>query len=212
LAQLLRGGAVFLHVPKAGGTWVTDVLKRQGLIRRRFAHEHAGIDLAMIWLSRHRWLNTPPYIFCFVRNPLSWYESFFAFMSDPKIDWREWGSSASGPARGWHPNYMLNGCCSSDFNTFVRNVIRKRPGYVTEFFGWYAKPPIAFVGKQENLADDLIAALRGCKAEFDEDAIRRSAPLNVSAGAHAIEWDPALRKEVIQLEFASFLRYGYEPV
>ena len=78
-------------------------------------------------------------MFCFVRNPLACNELFFAYMSDPKVAWREWGKSASGPGRGWHPNYMLNGCGSSDFNSFVRNVIRKRPGYATEFYGWYAE-------------------------------------------------------------------------
>jgi hypothetical protein len=212
MALLLRGGAAFLHIPKTGGSWVTEVLDRQGLIRRRFSHEHAGIDLALTWFSRRRWLQAQPFMFCFVRNPLSWYESFFAYMSDPKVAWRKWGRSASGPGQRWHPNNMLNGCGSPDFNEFVRNVVRARPGYVTELFGWYAKPPISFVGKQESLAEDLIAVLRACGAQFNEDGVRQTPPVNSRVLERAIEWDPAVRREVIQLEYAAFRRFGYDPV
>jgi hypothetical protein len=211
MALLLRGGSVFLHIPKTGGSWVTEVLEREGLIRRRFAHEHAGIDLALTWLSRRRWLNRQPSMFCFVRHPLAWYESYYSYMSNPDVAWRSWGRSASGPGRKWHPNFMLNGCGAPEFNEFVRNVIRRRPGYVSELFGWYDKPPILFVGRQENLANDLATALRLCGAEFDEEAVRSAAPVNVSARASALEWDPAIRKELIQLEYAAIRRYGYEP-
>ena len=42
-------------------------------------------------------------------------------------------------------------------------------------------------------------------------AIRSAAPTNVSPRGLATEWEPALRREVVQLEYAAFRRYGYEP-
>ena len=78
------------------------------------------------------------------------------------------GGDAHDPYR-WHPNAMLNGLGSSDFNTFVSNVNRKRPGFVTEMYGWYVRPGVHFVGRQENLAEDLIEA-------FSPDETGRSIP------------------------------------
>ena len=41
MALLLRNGAVFLHVPKTGGTWVTRVLEQAGLVRSAIATRHS---------------------------------------------------------------------------------------------------------------------------------------------------------------------------
>jgi hypothetical protein len=211
MALLLKNGSVFLHVPKTGGAWVTSVLESQGLIERRIAEGHADMDRALLWFARRRWRSKPSFIFCFVRNPLSWYESWFRFMSLSKWNWMQFGTSASG-SQGWHPNYLLNGCGSDDFNTFVRNVIRARPGYVTEMLGWYTKPPISFVGKQENLDADLVDALKQAQLPFDEGAVPAAARVNEGGESIGIEWDPALRAEVIRLEYAAFVRYGYDPI
>ncbi|GAG19660.1 unnamed protein product, partial [marine sediment metagenome] len=145
--------------------------------------------------------------FCFVRNPLTWYESFWRFKVS--IGWEPDGDELD--KWDWHPNSMLNGLGDDDFNQFVRNVTKKRPGYVTELYGWYTKTGIHFVGKQEDLVDGLIKVLRVLNLNFDEDFVRNFEPQNTSDYAkYPVAWDKALRKDVERLEYAGIVRYGYE--
>jgi hypothetical protein len=226
MALILKGNAIFLHVPKTGGTWVSKILEECGLLEDTIGAKHADIDrifspiansgrkLAQYYLKKRlgRVSRERPLMFCFVRHPLSWYESYFRFMSAAAQNWRAWGDE--NDINLWHPNAMLNGTEAPDFNQFVRNVIRKRPGYVTEMYGWYTRPPVDFIGKQENLYDDLIQVLSMLNVPFDEQFIRNYPRQNVSSKpAKPLEWDPNLREELYKLEYAGIYRYGYlEPV
>lgn len=222
MAIRLKCGAIFLHVPKTGGNWVTAMLERCGLVDGPVSFKHADIDRTLYplnsgvrfmlghWLDRKRGRigGEMPFLFCFVRHPLSWYESYFKYMNQPSRAWRNWGRP--GSLHTWHPHLALNGTASSDFNQFVRNVLRARPGYVTEMYGWYARQETGFVGRQENLVDDLVSVLRGLDLDFDESIIRESPPLGVSPAPQSpLTWDPALRREVLTAEYAGLLRYGY---
>jgi hypothetical protein len=207
MALVLVDGSVFLHIPKTGGTWVTEALSEAGLVRRHITKKHADIDRLLFHWQRKGKEYTPPFIFCFVRHPLSWYESYFKFVSQPEVSWKAWGSSASGSA-GWHPNHMLHECRSDDFNEFVRKVVRIRPGYVTEMYGWYTKPPVTYIGKQETLREDLIEVLKSRGLAFDADRLRKRMTSNVSDNPSP-HWEPALREQVIRLEYGGLVRYGY---
>jgi hypothetical protein len=225
MAVVLRGGAIFLHVPKTGGNWVTAVLRRNDLVDGYIGHKHANVDrllapvatrsgrvLGRLDLGRsHRRLKPKPFIFCFVRHPLRWYESWFNYMSHPSRRWCDWGNERD--LFDWHPNAVLNGCGSPDFNTFVRNVVKKRPGYVTELFNSYAQPQIDFVGKQENLRLDLITVLETLALDFDQDLLLTHEEVGVSPPpvGQPLEWDSRLREEVLGLENVAMLRHGYSP-
>jgi hypothetical protein len=105
---------------------------------------------------------------------------------------------------------MLNGLGSPDFNTFVHNVNRKRPGFVTEMYGWYVRPGVSFVGKMENLHADLMKAFALMKLEIDEQSVLNFSPRNETPShVPKPEWDPALRRETLRLEYAGYVRYGY---
>jgi hypothetical protein len=159
--------------------------------------------------------------FCFVRHPLRWWESYFRYMwtwsqrlgGGP---WPAWGFyGARHPANFPHPWTMLNGLETADFNTFMRSVNRTRPGYVSESFGWYtswdADSRVVFVGRQERLADDLVAVLRQLGVRFDENRLRATSPVNESQGAHIpIRWDPGVLAETERNERVGLVRYGYE--
>ena len=143
-------------------------------------------------------------------NPLSWYESWFKYMTQPSRQWKFWGDEEDPDH--WHPNAVLNGLGDPDFNQFVRKVIRKRPGYVTEMYGWYTKSQIDFVGKQENLPDDLITVLKQMNLEFDEAFVRNYPRVGESPSPSAeIVWEGSLKEEVYKLEYAGIVRYGYLP-
>ncbi|MEM9017777.1 MAG: hypothetical protein AAGC68_12250, partial [Verrucomicrobiota bacterium] len=92
MALILKNGAVFLHIPKTGGTWVSKVLREEGLVACSMGHRHAnwlhllapgnqglGRNLEYAY-KRVRFLRPRPrpFLFCFVRHPLDWYESFYS--------------------------------------------------------------------------------------------------------------------------------------
>ena len=225
MAVILKGGAIFLHVPKTGGNWVTAVLRESDLVAGYIGDKHANADRLLAPPASRgggmrgyfgirrgdRRLKPKPYIFCFVRHPLTWYESWFRYMTHPSRQWCEWGNEHD--LFDWHPNAVLNGCGSPDFNTFVRNVVDKRPGYVTELFNSYAQPQVDFVGRQENLRQDLITVLETLDLDFDEDLLMNQEEVGVSAppSGQPLEWDPLLRQEVLRLEIVAMLRHGYVP-
>jgi hypothetical protein len=223
---LLKNGAVFLHIPKTGGCWITHALQSLDLEQARLGHEHADVDRAF-WHDRfykdgkvfrcllrrafginrgiHR-MKADSFKFCFVREPLTWYESYWRFMES--MGWPQWGD-ALNPYR-WHPDALLKGTGSHDFNTFVANVNKRRPGFVTEMYGWYARPSVNFVGKQENLSADLIRVLAMMKVKVDVAKVRSIEALNETP-AHIPKpvWDAKLKRETLRLEYAGYVRFGY---
>jgi hypothetical protein len=223
MGVFLKCGAVFLHIPKTGGCWIEEALKVTGQTHRGMFHRHADMTRVMHhtkfekfrlrgWIrDRRAGIPKQPMLggtfrFSFVRHPLKWYESWWRFMESR--NWNRWGTQ--GFASGWHPNSVLNGLGSHDFNEFIRNVVRTRPGYVTELYSRYTDERIDFVGKQESLVDDFISVLRQLNVSFDEEQIRQLAPVNVSrTPRERLEWDPQLRELVTKLEYPALVRYGY---
>jgi hypothetical protein len=173
------------------------------------ARHYPGRYLEALAKAGPRWQSQAraAYKFCFVRHPLAWYESYWLFMRGR--GWNAWGVTPSGRRR-WHPNAALDGLGDADFNRFARNVLRRRPGYVSEMYSWYATPEIDFVGVQERLAGDLAAVLRHLGVEFDSERLTARDRVNVST-RHEGEpaWDEGLRAEMEAAEHAAIARFGY---
>jgi hypothetical protein len=232
MAIRLIDGSEFLHIPKTGGTWVANVLGKLGIIDRHVGHKHATYDFNLFGdrLGNARQLATEcvsmavsrtwerlrgksggserssRFRFCFVRHPLTWYESWWKYMS--ARGWSNWGEANS--ARFWHPNSLLNGLGSDDFNTFVRNVIQARPGYVTSLYYAYAQPGISFIGKMENLTDDTIFVLEHLGLNVDRSLVTGHGRVNESApSVEKIDWDAGLRETVMRLELPALTHFGY---
>ncbi len=222
---LLKSGAVFLHIPKTGGSWITKVLTEQKLVRANFGHKHATFDRVLFrenfeksyklipsmlgrWFMKNfgRDRRRNEYMFCFVRHPLKWLESFWRFCKG--LDWNAWGEVRSRTL--WHPNAILNGLGHDEFSPFVGNVIRRRPGYVSELFASYTQAGIDFIGRQENLVDDLICVLKHLNENFDEDFVRTYREVNAShTPKEAVHWTPEIRRAALQTELPALLHYGY---
>ena len=87
---------------------------------------------------------------------------------------------------GWRPSlHPLDfNCASNDFAVFVDNAIRYRPtGWVTEEYTniidnvpW----PINFIGRCENIVEDLITALKLSGEDVDESLVRSIPKINDS--------------------------------
>jgi len=232
MAIRLVNGAEFLHIPKTGGSWVESVLAANQLIQSKSLNRHDDYDrnlhqscggvtgdrLVQFYDKARRRLSrtfgeywgrankTPIFRFCFVRHPLRWYESWWKYMQSR--DWNRWGTSNS--AYEWHPNSVLNGLGSGDFNTFVRNVVQKRPGYVTELLYSFTKLGISYIGKTETLRDDLCQVFKVLELKFDPATIYESAKINASEEIDSeIHWDAGLRNLVLRLELPSLIYFDY---
>lgn len=233
MAYQLINGAQFLHIPKTGGRWVRYFLEDNNLIAHIRGHVHADYDrnLYYEWLatsgqghlkkaikragirlgylaqrSHPKQDNKSVFRFCFVRHPLRWYESFWKYMNGR--GWNDWGVQNS--VRNWHVVSTLNGLGDPDFNGFVRNVVQARPGYVSELYFAYTKPGISFIGRTENLRDDLKYVLDSLRLPYKEDLLYQKPKANVSeTHPSEIEWDPQLKKTVTRLELPALVHFGY---
>ncbi len=79
-------------------------------------------------------------------------------------------------------------------------------------YEWYIGPVgfefAQFVGRHENLADDLIRVLTLLDQTFDVDILRRIDPVNVSLKSCGEPvWDPDLRRKMLALEAPAIRRF-----
>lgn len=203
-ARLIPSNALFLHIPKTGGTWVEFALPHIGIQ----SEEPPTIDGVTYRHSLTAMFKDAfPFIFTFVRHPLSWYESWWKFQAG------RWTIFEPGV---WHPQRTLEKCASDDFSEFIRLCIKHEPGYVSRMYEWYVGPVgfeyVQFVGRNENLMDDLVHVLTRLGHAVDLEHLRRFQRLNVSLKECGEPvWDPALRQQILCLRHrrsAGFIPIG----
>jgi hypothetical protein len=198
--RILPSNALFLHIPKTGGTWVGQALAHCGVALEQ-AETIAGVTyrhpvLPMVQL-------THPFVFTFVRHPLSWYESWWKFMAGI------WPIFEPGV---WHPQRDLEKCRSDDFSEFIRLCIEHEPGYVSRMYEWYIGPPghefVNFIGRHESLVEDLVRVLLLLGHQFDERALQNHQPENVSLKRCGEPiWDSRLKRRLLELEAPAIRRF-----
>jgi hypothetical protein len=190
--MLILPRSCFLHVPKTGGSWVKKAIVAAGIPAREHSidgYTHLGLE------------HCPPgcgFRFAFVRNPLSLYKSYWQFKMTV----------------GWDPaNALDQHCQSDDFHVFVRRVLETAPGVYAAALRDFVGPveaPIEFIGRYENLVEDLVTALTLAGEVFDASAIRALPPYNVSNKQKApASYSPELEAAVRRSEAEVFQRFGY---
>lgn len=202
--------AVFVHVPKTGGTWVRQVLQAAGLVIGQAGRDHA--TPAELFRLDHPLVTSAPLLFAFVRHPLAWYQSYWCYRM--KHGWhRPSPGDADAPIR----TVTLDAHCrADDFPTFVANCLERYPqGWVSYLYERYTTG-CAFVGRQERLAEDLTHALLLSGARLSRKviaAVRTTPPANVASGD--VEWLPRcqypadLRERVLAAEQHALKTWGY---
>ncbi|WP_375257984.1 hypothetical protein [Citreimonas sp.] len=227
MALYLKNDAIFLHIPKTGGSFVSRILYDQGLVSYQIGGKHSDASHILVpplgskrpnrrpkeWLKyalavRRLRRNPSPVLVHAVRNPYSWYESWFKYMSAPDRAWRDWGTT--GQPLDYHPNMELNGIRGDDFNAMMADMIEKQPAYVTRLYCRFGSFGNTRVLKLETIAQDLCDLLDDIGAEYDRDKVLEEPPYWVSKKA-PIEWDPKLRARIAELDRAAFEIYGYTP-
>lgn len=185
--------AVFIHVPKAAGTWVATVMDASG-IKCEPAKGVGTHNLPSAYSDRGR-------RFMFVRNPMTWYESA----------WR--GLHSSWPQkqevrplqreRSWSPiRYLTYLAGEADFESFIQTILDEQPGFCSRMFEWYAGPPgapqVDFVGRAEHAREDLSTILKwlGWSGELAD------VPKANEGTGDRPSWSVAQRGEIEIREFA----------
>lgn len=169
--------SIFYHIPKTGGIWVKEAMRQSGIAPYGRCKDRKG---SHPWgLKREH--STPDIVcdedknglfsFCFVRHPITWYKSHWCYRV--KIQALDINSVIN---RVWH----------HVFETFVLDALEAFPsGYITELYQYYVGKDgskIDFIGRQENLTNDLVEALTLAGEDFSEEDLRHTRWRNVSAG------------------------------
>ena len=159
---------LFLHMPKTGGSWVTQAVSAAGVAtwapdplgdRSYSAHGHADLNDVDVGdrLS-----------VAFIRHPLDWWRSY-------------WGHRMRA---GWDRTIGIDAVAASDdFNRFVLALLDDHRGSFDEIVGRFVglpRPSVDFVGRFENLVEDTCEALRLSGERFSASAIRKHPRVNVN--------------------------------
>lgn len=191
--MLILPKSCFLHVPKTGGSWVKKAIISAGVSCRDYTisgNPHIGLKDCP---------GPEKFKFAFVRHPVDLYRSYWQYKM----------------TNGWDfKNQMDQECQTDNFHQFVRNLLEKFPGIYShsliEMVG-EKNNEIEFIGKYENLVDDLIFALKSAGEAFDERVVRALSPVNVSDKARfpAVYTDQ-LEAGVKKAEVRMMKRFNYE--
>lgn len=192
MSSLYNDQIAFVHVPKTGGSWVAEALR------------YVLPDLkvpggAGDFMGEHRTAAQMPagrFSFGFVRHPATWYRSYFMFVKAKGVRAAE-GDLLWEAAR-----------TAEDFNEFVQRATSDYPGVVTSIYRQYLEG-VDFVGRYENLTNDLVRALRLADVVFDSADLLSVAPVNESRGDKP-EITPLQLMAINESEEATYRQYGYE--
>ena len=175
--------SLFVHTPKTGGSWVKSVLSLHGGSRYSYAHDIPCNNLIRITADR-----LSP--FMFVRHPLCFVFSLWNHWTrEPRCRinninranrWM-WDKSFSS-------DLYSKAIVEGDFSQTLENFTSFSPGFVSALFSRFMFGT-TFVGKYENLRNDLIHALKVCNPVHYSTSliepglvrdIRKSPPVNFS--------------------------------
>jgi hypothetical protein len=164
--------STFYHIPRTGGTWVEEVVS-SGAVSSDVALMDKYVKGFDALINRK---HIPPTVikpnnfsFSFVRHPLDWYKSIWKYKT--KRNDRKWSH--------WNYSELSAKCGRDDFGEFIDMVIKTfSDGFYNKIISKFSS--VDFMGRQENLVDDLITALTIAKETFDEKSIRNCGKRNRS--------------------------------
>lgn len=113
--------AIFIHIPKCGGTFIENVLSKVTRFQTPSKTPSVGRHATHFQI-----LNKHTKKFAQVREPLSWYVSYYRFCKDRnKTVWEP---------NVWHPTDILSTCDWSEFNIWIKSVQKCRPSFLTRMY------------------------------------------------------------------------------
>jgi hypothetical protein len=134
------------------------------------------------------------FTFCFVREPLSWYGSWWQMCNTTRPHHKLEAIYTTFP-----PTRFVN----LPFPKYLNGLMTWEPGFLSilyrDFIG------CDYVGLYENLVDDLVTAMRLAGEDFDEQTLRAVAPINVSGDAP--DCPDELKEKLLVTEHETYVRF-----
>jgi hypothetical protein len=148
---------LFIHVQKTGGMTVRRALYRLRPTGRESGDAESERHIGLPELrATHPGIENGRITFGFVRNPVSWLVSRWAFavMTGYPVHMKHRGSAAA---------VWMAACWSEDFDTFIGRYLERYPGIVTQtmfrMLGLWSEKPVDRIGRTEHLVADLTSIL-----------------------------------------------------
>ncbi len=190
MATMLLPNSLFVHIPKTGGTWTSHVLKDMGIVQTRFdrAHERP---------SEYRELIGNRLYFTFIRNPITWYQSRWAGPYARSVYPQRTRNQA-----GFH---FANKRELHDFRYWLTNALDRNSA--SNFFHEYIDD-CDFIGKTENLKNDLTSALKIAGEKFNKKFLN-SPPINKAKEELDRSYSKLLIRRVIQRDKDFMKKFNY---
>lgn len=158
MSNLLLNKSSFIHIPKCAGTFLQAFLFHLKLPSHRYSQPQDG------HLFLHQMTESKDtYNFCFVRHPYTWWPSFY-----------EWSKTTRfSDAEKESPNFDT---WIKDYGAFWMGHYSKLVSrYIGDDEFYKTDVKMNFVGKTENLYEDLFTALTNAGEVFDEKQFRNLA-------------------------------------
>jgi hypothetical protein len=182
MAAVILEKAIFLHVPKTGGTWITKSLISQKSYRAGIK-EHPYFNGVRRADRRLQAACNGRFCFAFVRHPLTWWQSYWCHRV--RNNWKN---------------------TSRDFNEFIQNACLKTAGECGRVFDKFINK-VDFVGRFERLERDLKKALALSGTEFNQNLFLNHAinTAGVTKQAYTAKTEALVRKT----EAKTIKKFGY---
>jgi hypothetical protein len=199
--------SLFIHVQKTGGMSVRQMLYCCNPVGRESGdaegERHWGLPELR---ARHPGIESGRLSFGFVRHPVTWLVSRWAF------------AVASGfpihvQHRGTAAQVWMASCWSPSFDEFAENYLERYPGVATQTMfqklGLWSEKPVDRIGKTENLRDDLKAILADAGETHTAvpDVVRRNE--TEKRALHLAFVSPALEQRIMDAEKQLCERFSY---
>lgn len=185
--------AICLHIPKTGGTFIRNYFRETNLdhdVKELYKRAHMNADGIRGFIGP-----TEDLIFCFVRHPLTWYRSYWT--SKQQIVDRRGGS--------------MDGIVDLSWEDFIDTIIEKFPRYLTNFYLGYTEI-CRFIGKQENLRDDLDCVLKFLRIPYNREYLFKRVPDNVVNSDKKYSWPQAMAIMDSEEDIVKKYDYNYIPL
>ena len=187
----------FLCNPKCGSETVTAAILRACHVEQIVGADNPADFHATVEDERGAHLPS----FTFVRHPLSWYPSYW----NHRITrgWRTHVNFRRRPGSEERVRFDLM-YRNDNFNLWAEDVAIGVPGWQSQRSEFWTGPvdnPVAFIGKTENLLDDLCTALRYFGEEFNPVKLKQTHRENVGDyGRRKPVWDRLVEHRVLEAE------------
>lgn len=165
---LVMPHSIFIHIPKTGGSWVRNVIRRSGIPSQEIGPCDLG-QIQVLHASIHqvpKKLRRTRLAFAFIRHPVSWLKS-------------KWAYAISRGKLKAKPKTGVDRCLHKDLNVFMENILQTNPGLPSSAMlhrlGWKRVDGTwsnglkrkVHIGKNETLSQDLLKFMRSAGEPLD---------------------------------------------